>query len=616
MATPLTYTPPAWARWLHGAPHLSLSLGAAPRDFAPGQGAYQQALVVLAGAVVACLALNVLLLLLYLCCLCCSRAGVGGAPKQRSSSGSRVAWATGSAALLAGVAVGLGFYGNGEANDGAQRFCHALSSANGTLHTANSLVLSTHGSVGGAVMQEMERLGEVFGGRRDLLSHLDAVRGHALTLTAALPSLPTGGVFSPAGGPGSPFLPLGGGADPAIGAPLPSLQQLSEATAEFEGYRWPGTLLLLLAQLFSCLLVLLGIATRAPCLLISLTVFASLSLLLCWASLAFELALGVGVADFCVAPDQFIVNVSRQDRASKELLDYYLYCPPGVGNPLQQDLTASQKALSAAQGEVQGLLAASARDFPSARRQVLNLQGELNGTETQLHLLTALLDCRGLHKDYVEGLHGLCRDGLWGLLLLALGSVLAALAFNAVVCAAPRSWHRAGSSLPSKLSWGDEFSPDASPSPPVPSAPCDSEYATPSAGPRDCDDYDDDGDDEVCAGARGDPFNPRASRRRGPGPGGGPAPLRTTFPGLYSFPGGSLGSLGSARPPSQSVTNAPISEYMNQSAAFGNPRYENVPLIGRHSPPPSYSPPGGPDSSTPVTTRGSMRHQVPRTALT
>ncbi|CAM9922910.1 unnamed protein product [Lampetra planeri] len=581
MATPLTYTPPPWARWLHGAPHLSLALGAAPRDFAPGQGAYQQALVVLAGAVVACLALNVLLLLLYLCCLCCSRARAGAAPKQRASSGSRVAWTTGSAALLAGVAVGLGFYGNGEASDGAQRFCHALSSANGTLHTAASLVLSTHDSVGGPVTQEMERLGEVFGGRRDLLSRLEAARGHALTLTAALPTLPTGGVFSHAGGPGAPFLPPLGGGDPAMGAPLPSLQQLSEATAEFEGYRWPGTLLLLLAQLFSCLLVLLGIATRAPCLLISLTVFASLSLLLCWASLAFELALGVGVADFCVAPDQFIVNVSRQDRTSKELLDYYLYCPPGVGNPLQQDLTASQKALSAAQGEVQGLLAASARDFPSARRQVLNLQGELNGTETQLHLLTALLDCRGLHKDYVEGLHGLCRDGLWGLLLLALGSVLAALAFNAVVCAAPRSWHRAGSR------------------------------------PRDCDDYDDDGDDEVCAGARGgDPFNPRGSRRRGPGPGGGPAPLRTTFPGLYSFPGGSLGSLGSARPPSQSVTNAPISEYMNQSAAFGNPRYENVPLIGRHSPPPSYSPPGGPDSSTPVTTRGSMRHQVPRTVLT
>ncbi len=113
-----------------------------------------------------------------------------------------------------------------------------------------------------------------------------------------------------------------------------------------------------------------------------------------------------------------------------------------------------------------------------------------------------------------------------------------------------------------------------------------------------------------------DPFNPRARRMVSQNP---------NLTNMHSFCSysSSMGSQSSLHPPAPAVSNAPMSEYMwvtgndvrsgsgvcslklcvfwiphlsrvlssfhrNQTALFGgNPRYENVPLIGRGSPPPS-----------------------------
>ncbi|XP_009067574.1 PREDICTED: protein tweety homolog 2, partial [Acanthisitta chloris] len=81
-----------------------------------------------------------------------------------------------------------------------------------------------------------------------------------------------------------------------------------------------------------------------------------------------------------------------------------------------------------------------------------------------------------------------------------------------------------------------------------------------------------------------DPFNPQARRIATHHP---PRGQLRSFCSYSS----SLGSQSSLHPPAQTVSNAPVSEYMNQAVLFGgNPRYENVPLIGRGSPPPTYSP--------------------------
>ncbi|XP_024914227.1 protein tweety homolog 3-like [Cynoglossus semilaevis] len=63
---------------------------------------------------------------------------------------------------------------------------------------------------------------------------------------------------------------------------------------------------------------------------------------------------------------------------------------------------------------------------------------------------------------------------------------------------------------------------------------------------------------------------------------------RVHMPSLYSC-GSSYGSEASLPATAHTVSNAPVTEYMSQNANFQNPRCENTPLIGRESPPPSYT---------------------------
>uniref|UniRef100_A0A8D3CAM9 Protein tweety homolog n=1 Tax=Scophthalmus maximus TaxID=52904 RepID=A0A8D3CAM9_SCOMX len=198
-------------------------------------------------------------------------------------------------------------------------------------------------------------------------------------------------------------------------------------------------------------------------------------------------------------------------------------------------LTVCQRSLTTMQIQIQGLLQFSVPVFPTAERDLLGIQRLLNSTEFSLHQLTALLDCRGLHKDYVDALMGVCYDGVEGLLYLSLFSLLAACALSGVLCATFQMWTQLGSR--------------------------DKEY--------------DDIDEE-------DPFNPQARRMSY-------NPRRSNIHSFCSYTS-NLSSQSSLNPPPQSSASNPMPppEYMNQSMLFGgSPRYENVPLIGRGSPPPS-----------------------------
>ncbi|XP_041942004.1 protein tweety homolog 2-like isoform X3 [Alosa sapidissima] len=266
-------------------------------------------------------------------------------------------------------------------------------------------------------------------------------------------------------------------------------------------------------------------------------VFGVLTLILSWVSLGAGTATAVGTSDFCVSPDKFIVNQTR-DFISADIVHYYLYCSQSLPNPFQQSLTTFQRSLTTMQIQVQGLLQFSLSIFPTAERDLLGIQRLLNTTEFNLHRLTALLECRSLHKDYLDALMGVCYDGVEGLLYLSLFSLLAAIAFSAMLCAVPRAWTLIASR------------------------------------DRDYDDIDEE-----------DPFNPQARRMAAYNPN------RSHIHSFCSY-SSSLSSQNSLHPPPQAATSsATTSEYMNQSMLFGgNPRYENVPLIGRGSPPPSYSP--------------------------
>ncbi|KAJ8384741.1 hypothetical protein AAFF_G00199470 [Aldrovandia affinis] len=313
------------------------------------------------------------------------------------------------------------------------------------------------------------------------------------------------------------------------------LASIADQTSAMEYYRWLTYLLLLILDLVICLTACLGLAKQSRWLLTTIMAFGVLTLIMSWASLGAVTAAAVGTSDFCVSPDKFIMNHTK-GRIGSDVLHYYLYCSPSLPNPFHQSMTVYQRSLTTMQIQIQGLLQVAVPLFPTAERDLLGIQHLLNSSESSLHQLTALLDCLGLHKDYLDALMGVCYDGVEGLLYLCLFSMLSAFAFCTMLCAIPRAWKHI-------------INRD-----------------------RDYDDIDEE-----------DPFNPQARRISAYNP------ARANVHSFCSF-SSSLGSQTSLQPPPPPSTSAPA-EYMNTTMLFGgNPRYENAPLIGRGSPPPSYSP--------------------------
>ncbi|XP_054149120.1 protein tweety homolog 2 isoform X1 [Melozone crissalis] len=504
------YLAPWWAAWLHGLPHRDPRLQPVPSTFRPQDPDYQQSLLVLGLLAAVCLGLNLLFLTVYLICLCCCKREQDAESKRPHSC--CVTWMAVTAGLICCAAVGVGFYGNSETNDGVFQLLYALDHANQTLTGIDSLVASTTLQMQGALEQHLARLNELLASRGDYVQTLKFAQQLAGGIVLQLQGLPAW---------------RGVSAD---------LTELSGQVAYVEYYRWLAYLLFFILVLTVCLLACLGLAKHSRCLLLLMLCCGLLMLVLSWASMAVDTAAAVGTSDFCVAPDKFILN-QTDDEISAEVVHYYLYCDQSLSSPFQQALTVFQRSLTTMQIQIQGLIQYALPLFPTAEKDLLGVQQLLNSSETSLHQLTALLDCRGLHKDYLDGLIGICYDGVEGLLYLGLFSLLAAAAFSTVICAAPRAWQQLA---------GRE---------------------------RDYDDMDEE-----------DPFNPAARRMATH------RPPRGQLRSFCSY-SSSLGSQSSLQPPAaQTVSNAPVSEYMNQAVLFGgNPRYENVPLIGRGSPPPTLS---------------------------
>nr|XP_055043399.1 protein tweety homolog 2-like isoform X1 [Misgurnus anguillicaudatus] len=501
------YIAPWWTYWLHNFPHVDFHFQAVDDAFKPEDAEYRQSLIFLACISAIGLGLSLLVLSVYLTWLCCCRRVEDEEVKRPDTC--CVSWAAVITGLVICSAVGVGFYGNSETNDGVYQLTYSIYNANHTLDGIGSRVGNTLDNMRVGLKEHLERLDEIFSPRGDYTKSLRFLQQMANNIIQELTAMPDTSKLKV------------------------DLAAIADQTAYMEYYRWLTYLLLLILDLLICLVTCLGLAKHSRWLLAVIMVFGVLTLIMSWASLGVGTATAVGTSDFCVSPDKYIINQTK-DSLSSDIAHYYLYCSQTLPNPFQQSLTIYQKSLTTMQIQVQGLLQFSVAVFPTAEKDLLGIQRLLNSSEFNLHQLTALLDCRSLHKDYVEALLGVCYDGVEGLLYLCLFSLLAACAFSVLLCAVPRAW--------TLIAIRD----------------------------RNYDDIDEE-----------DPFNP-ARRITAYNPG------RSQVHSFCSY-SSSMGSQTSLHPPLPTTSSTP--EYMNQSMLFErNPRYENVPLIGRGSPPPSYSP--------------------------
>ncbi|KAI4884045.1 hypothetical protein NFI96_019560 [Prochilodus magdalenae] len=571
MAAVVNYSPPWWVNLLHRLPHFNLQFEQTSSDFRPEDSSYQQSILLLGGVALACLALDLLFLLFYsfwLCCrrkksdeqpnadccctawcviiatLVCSSTCVVGDKDGRKLADPTIncpVLVTGIRLLLskekqylesAGIAVG--FYGNGETCDGVNRLTYSLRHANRTVAGVQRLVSDSASSLNQTVDENLQRLETQYAKHTDYLSIVQKLQGQLDELVKQMVEIPFWN-------------------NPSI-----SLEDLAIKIELYDWYRWLGYLGLLLFDVLICLLVLFGLIRNSKGTLIGVCLLGVLALVISWGSLGLELAVSSTSSDFCVAPDMYVAKVAEQYGViNKDILQYYLQCSVGQANPFQQKLSGSHKALVEMQDDVSELLRSAVRDYPQTKSNLEQIQGVLNTTEIGLHQLTALVDCRSLHMDYVQAMTGLCYDGLEGLIYLVLFSFVTALMFSSIVCSVPHTWQgrRAQASVCSQtiISYYSVIFPRLN--------------LVLGQAP------DEDGEeDSGAAGGRQNHDNL----------------YRVHMPSLYSC-GSSYGSETSIPAAAHTVSNAPVTEYMTQNANFQNPRCENTPLIGRESPPPSYT---------------------------
>uniref|UniRef100_A0A8C2HCA4 Protein tweety homolog n=1 Tax=Cyprinus carpio TaxID=7962 RepID=A0A8C2HCA4_CYPCA len=477
MAAVVNYSPPWWVNLLHRLPHFNLQFEQTSSDFRPEDSSYQQSILLLGSVALACLALDLLFLLTYSCWLCCRRKK---SDEQPNADCCCTAWCVIIATLVCSAGIAVGFYGNGETCDGVNRLTYSLRHANRTVSGVHRLVSTSAQSQ--TVDENLRLLKEQYAKHTDYLSIIQKLQDQRSDLVHQMAGIPFWSNLSI------------------------SLEDLATQIELYDWYRWLGYLGLLLFDVLICLLVLFGLIRNSKGTLIGVCFLGVLALVISWGSLGLELAVSSGFSDFCAAPDMYITKVSEQ----------YMLIKKG-----------SHKALVEMQDDVSELLRSAVRDYPKTKGNLEQIQGGLNTTEVGLHQLTALVDCRSLHMDYVQALTGVCYDGLEGLIYLVLFSFITALMFTSVVCSVPHTWH---------VKRPEEDSEEES----------------------------------VAHGGRQNHDNL----------------YRVHMPSLYSC-GSSYGSETSIPAGAHTVSNAPVTEYMTQNANFQNPRCENTPLIGRESPPPS-----------------------------
>ncbi|MBN3291593.1 TTY1B protein, partial [Polypterus senegalus] len=300
------------------------------------------------------------------------------------------------------AAIGIGFYGNSEANDGMYQVTYSFATANQTLSSIDLLISDTVVLLKRAVLDPLTRLEEAFTPANNFIAVVRSTRRQSETVIGLLSELPLDVSLGSqlAAHLNNTLNDLGEtGAVGRVAEKLVFIEDYRqvEGGGHFTNALWLTFILLLLLDLLVCLFILLGLAKQARWLLIVMTIFAWVSLILSWGSLGLESAAAVSLT----------------------------YC---------------QRLLSNIHSQLDGLERAALAEFPLAEKSLYDVQRILNTTEGNFHQLVALLNCRGLNKDYTDALKGLCYDGMEGVLYLCLFSVLSALSFTAMLCTLPPAW--------------------------------------------------------------------------------------------------------------------------------------------------------------------------------
>lgn len=221
---------------------------------------------------------------------------------------------------------------------------------------------------------------------------------------------------------------------------------------QYELIRWPGTVAILALLLVLCAVLLVGVARHSRCALILFSVCGLVAVTGSWLMSGIYLSVSVAIGDLCTAPADYLVSQSPPGLPSDVLL-YYTQCESIRANPFTQRLRESQTAISSARNSMNTVTKVSLALFKKLPQPKLSsIVSDLNTSERlltgkslrslnylntrfnlQISGLTALVDCKLIHYNYLVATRGLCEGGLLGLVLMLVASFLAACLLTVMV---------------------------------------------------------------------------------------------------------------------------------------------------------------------------------------
>ncbi|GAB0087264.1 Protein tweety [Sergentomyia squamirostris] len=412
------YQPPLIAKLLHKLPHYNITFHRiANTTFRPTDAVYLESLGILGSVPAALLIVSLFGLLLYLMTRCCDR-------KPRPAHSIKSLKITLSiVTVLCCAAIGLGLYGNDDLHNGLLEVLTAGRKVDNLVSSVRNQTHILEHTLAMKIRPQLVELADIFDqpasnqtALSQLILALNVVQGNVTIAINAAGDIrrPLMGILM------SGFLNTGD---------------------QWELIRWPGTVAILALLLVLCAVLLVGVARHSRCALILFSVCGLLAVTGSWLMSGIYLSTSVAVGDLCIDPAEYLASEAPSELPTDVLL-YYTQCESVRSNPFTQRLRESQNAINNARSAMSTVAKVSQVLFKSAGLQpkLGAVSADLNLSERLLTQLTALVDCKAIHFNYLTAARGLCEGGLLGLVLMLIASFIAAILLTVMVWVDSHTW--------------------------------------------------------------------------------------------------------------------------------------------------------------------------------
>ncbi|XP_065213711.1 protein tweety isoform X2 [Planococcus citri] len=410
------YRPSYLANILHSFPHLNVSLHLVNNTFAPESELYLESLGILGSIPAAWLILTLFLLLIYLMTRCCDRK-----PRPKHSI-IVLKWTLGIFAVLCCGAIGVSLYGNDDLHNGLSGFVVSAQAIDDKIMTIKNQTRMINDALNITIERSSGKLRDVFDEpveNQTALSELfTALRHFSAKKDESLKNL----------------------RDISRALQYVSLQHTINLVHLAETIRWPLTMGVLCLLLIFCIVLLFGVARHSRYALIMFSVVGLFAVIISWLLASIYLSISVAAGDFCVNPDLFVEH-KAPPTLQTDILVYYISCENSLTNPFTLSIKRGTDAIDEMQKQLITISQVSKNLFAHKVHPHLEmLTKEVYGTSGMISTLATELECKFFHSKYIEILRSLCHDGLFGLMLMLLASLVSGFFFTILVWLDSHTW--------------------------------------------------------------------------------------------------------------------------------------------------------------------------------